>query len=81
MIKLLQFNDNEMQKRGSDQDHEALFDENSEEFKTIQEDPVLVQKDSRNNVVVNLPQPKSLGLLGDILVRVKHKGSFSNTLV
>lgn len=73
--------DLQMKKKESDQNHEALFDENSEEFKTIQEDPVLVQTDSRKNVVINLPQPKSLGLLGDILVRIKHKSSFSNTLI
>jgi len=58
-----------------------LFDESKQKEADIDDLPTLLAKDSNGNIVVNLPQPRSIPLLGDILIRVKHSGAFSNSLV
>lgn len=58
-----------------------LFEEEKSESRHSQSDPVYLQISTAESNTVKIPQEKDQLLMGDILLRIKHKGAFSNNLI
>ena len=71
----------EIPDRTSENDPQNLFEEDKNDTRNVVYDPTYAAKDENNEIIVTIPQPRNQLLLGDILLRIKHKGSFSNSLI
>ena len=71
----------EIPNRPSDSEPNNLFEEDKNDARNVVYDQTYVTRDENDEIVVTIPQPRNQLLLGDILLRIKHKGSFSNSLV